>query len=573
MELQPKHFPSCYKEAFSKIDRENPYLHINSGLFYLEPNTFKEKAFAYLPNNMECSTWSVTLLLPDSNNPIEWFLASGWKEISDTYKILILFLAAPQNGWEASPEEDQQLIYAADKALDSKVHFDVQRFFTYLVGYHKGAQAALRYTMKRPSAYAGIGLVGSFEENEIVTSAENDNEKILPYLDLKDVPVPIYLGIPELNKSSNRIIDHFKLRNKASNDSINAGGEIIRYQTSSRHHLNEINTHPVAQISIEINKEFSERIPLCSNSVWKELHRTIRTSGIGPGYLHPYRTLEEWGVTYHETHIDSIKRHWYEYIPSRNISRKKEKPLVLFLHGGSQTGKSCIYANEWMNVAESRDFVFVAPTGTMRNFCEEGMQWAPHPAWNASNNPNLFNDEKFIRYIIKDIRSRVPIDKTRIYVSGHSMGSAMTQRCALAMPDLFAAAASNSGVVTGGFMGDFDSFGVREDIPMPAVWIQMGEHDVGGGTLETNSNAKRTVQYWIKRGKLRDFDSPCHYECGRYKTLVWPSKSGAPLLSFTTTLDKPHAISPQDAWFYYDEFFSKFSRSASGEILYLGNPV
>ena len=573
MQLQAHHFPSCYKDAFSNLDPENPYIHSNAGLFYLDPNIFGNNAFAYLPSNMECSTWSVTLLFPKSDSPLDYFLASGWKEIADTYKVLILFLAPSQNDWESNPQEDQRLITELDKALDNKAHFDVQRFCTYLVGYHKGAEAALRYAMNHPSSYAGIGLIGSFAGNEIIAAVENSTEQMLPYLELKDIPVPVYLGIPEITEPLNQIIAHFSRRNKVGNKFIESNDGIVRYQTSYLYHHSEINDHPVARIAIEINEAFSELIPSCSASAWKELHQTIRTSGIGPGYLHPYRTLDEWGVDYHETNIDGIKRHWYEYIPKRSISRKKEKPLVLFLHGGSQTGKSCLYANEWMNVAESRDFIFVAPTGTMRNFYTEGTQWAPHPAWNASRNPNLFDDEKFIRYLIEDICSRVPIDKTRIYVSGHSMGSAMTQRCALAMPDIFAAAASNSGVVTGGFMGDFTSPGVREDIPMPAIWIQMGEHDVGGGTLETNPKAERTVRYWIHKGTLRDFEHPCHYECGRYQTKIWPSKTGAPMLSFTTTLDKPHAISPQDAWFYYDEFFSKFSRSASGEILYLGESV
>lgn len=573
MLLQAQSFPSCYKEAFSNIDPENPYTHTNVGLFYLDSTTFGENAFAYLPENMECSTWSVTLLFSETDNPINQFLVSGWKEIADMHKVLVLFIAAPQNGWETNPQEDQYLLSELDKALDSKAHFDVQRFCTYLVGYHKGAEAVLRYTMNHPSAYAGIGLIGSFTENGITAAAENDTKHMLSYLELRNIPVPVYLGVPEINESMEQIISHFVRRNKAGDKFVKVDDGIIRYQTSYRYHRNEINDHPAAQVAIEVSEVFSNPIPACSDSAWKELHKTIRTSGVGPGYLHTYRTLEEWGVVYHETHIDDIKRHWYEYVPQRNISRKGKKPLVLFLHGGSQTAKSCLYANEWMNVAESRDFVLVAPTGTMRNFYAEGTQWAPHPAWNAKRNPDLFDDEKFIRFIIDDVCSRIPIDKTRIYVSGHSMGSAMTQRCALAMPDIFAAAASNSGVVAGGFMGDFTSPGVREDVPMPAIWIQMGEHDVGGGTLKANSKAERTIRYWIRRGKLRSFEHSCHYDCGRYQTTIWPSKTGAPVLSFTTTLDKPHAISPQDAWFYYDEFFSKFSRSSLGKLLYLGEPV
>ena len=196
----------------------------------------------------------------------------------------------------------------------------------------------------------------------------------------------------------------------------------------------------------------------------------------------------------------------------------------------------------------------------------------PHPAWNAAGLPDHMDDEKLIRHMLADIQSRYPVDPGRIYACGHSMGAAMAQRAALAMSDIFAAAASNSGVVTGGFMGDFDTPDVRTDIPVP-IWIQMGEKDVGGGTLLNNANAARTVHYWVTRYKLLDEETPDCWRTGRYLNREWKTESGVPMVRFTTTLEKPHAITPQDPWFYYDEFFCRFSKGEKGELYYKGKIV
>ena len=45
------------------------------------------------------------------------------------------------------------------------------------------------------------------------------------------------------------------------------------------------------------------------------------------------------------------------------------------------------------------------------------------------------------------------------------------------------------------------------------------------------------------------------------------------MVRYTTTLEKPHAITPQDPWFYYDEFFCRFSRGETGELYYKGKLV
>lgn len=44
-------------------------------------------------------------------------------------------------------------------------------------------------------------------------------------------------------------------------------------------------------------------------------------------------------------------------------------------------------------------------------------------------------------------------------------------------------------------------------------------------------------------------------------------------LGYTAALDKIHAVMPQDAWSYYDDFMCKFSRDEDGMLRYMGKPV
>lgn len=563
-----KEFPTDYTGFFESIDPEDPYRHLNEGLFNLPTEVDNQGMYVYIPQHTNCSACNITLLMPDAGDPRPFLEQSGWQAIADRDKIILFVVAEPACGWE-SPEA-LAVVEESDAAVNRKTNYDAQRLYTYLVSYGAASHAALRHVFDCPGSYAGFGMIGGFECPDDLDALAQQAGDVLPYQPKAQVAVPVFIGVDQITPSVQRVIGHFKTRNQALAGTSSTDGSRLVYTASPKQKRDLINGQLVARVVVDATGAFAGLTPEAAQEAWSELSRVVRTNGVGAGYLHPFRTLEEWGVTRHEMHVGKQLRHWYEYVPQRNVSRQAKRPVVVFLHGGSQTAQSALYAAEWMNVAESRDFILVAPTGSMRDFGSEGM---PHPAWNACSSTVMFDDEGLIRAAIDDLASREDIDRSRIYVTGHSMGSAMTQRCALALPDLFAAAASNSGVVTGGFMGDFDSPGVNENVQMPAIWIQMGEHDVGGGTLENNHNAERTVKYWIARGGLCDYDQPLTYQCGRYKTATWPNAQGVPLLSFTTTLDKPHSVEAQDAWFYYDEFFCKFSRDESGAIRYMGQKV
>lgn len=559
--MEIKEFKSDYIGNFKKIDPNNPYWQLNIGLFHLPLNVQGCSAFVYLPPHTTCSCWSIALLLPDDMSVDEFFSKTAWNRVADKEK-LVLFLLKPNTKWEFCDSPTACVEGLRDK-LEIRDHYVTQVFFAYLVGYDQGASVALSYTANHPASYAGFGYVGKFECHKDYLRSSNSN--LLPYIKCDEVPVPAYFRVREKSESLKCAFEHFQVRNNATAQIFHDGSRYVSYSTQNEAR-DTINGQFVADVIADICPDEELYSPEATVEIWKQVHRTIRTTGVGPGGLHKFRTLEEIGITTHELIIDGFKRHWCEYIPKRNVSRKAKRPVVVFCHGGTQVAESGLYAAEWFNVAESRDFIVLFPSGGM---AQTRLNANPMPTWNIDcKQDNYMDDEQFIREMIRDLSEREEIDYSRIYITGHSMGSGMTQRCLLDMPDIFAAGASNSGVT----LGEFNLPTTKTDYNV-ACLIAIGEHDVDNFDLNNSERVRRNLEYWIDRNNLEPFEEGGSYNSGRYYNTVWCNKKGVPMLRYIAVLDKTHSVMPQDAWTYYDDYLCKFSRDENGNLLYLGKPV
>ena len=120
---------------------------------------------------------------------------------------------------------------------------------------------------------------------------------------------------------------------------------------------------------------------------------------------------------------------WYEYIPPQLRGSKEKVPLLLYFHG---IGCVPLYGAEqsgWHDIADRENFIVVYPKPAIEK------------RWNVWNSPILPSDVDFVLALIEHMKQQYAIDETRIYISGFSMGSMMTNALACSYPDLFAAAA------------------------------------------------------------------------------------------------------------------------------------
>lgn len=117
---------------------------------------------------------------------------------------------------------------------------------------------------------------------------------------------------------------------------------------------------------------------------------------------------------------------------------KKPAPLVIVLHGNTQTGADMAGRTSWPAVARREQVGVVFPDGLNRAWAD----LRPNAKRAGRAPPEGTDDVGFIVALIEKYVADGSADPKRIYVTGLSNGGAMTMTMICARADLFAAAAS-----------------------------------------------------------------------------------------------------------------------------------
>ncbi len=195
------------------------------------------------------------------------------------------------------------------------------------------------------------------------------------------------------------------------------------------------------------------------------------------------------------------------HLPEK-LDAGKKYPLVLFLHGAGERGddnnKQLTHgAKDILAYSKKNDapLILVAPQ------CPNGQQWVNTP-WGADAHkmPEAPSDSmRLVMGMLQQINSAHPVDASRIYVTGLSMGGFGTWDIVQRMPDKIAAAMP----VCGG--GDTNTAAVIKDVP---VWVFHGGSD---GVVKTKRS--RDMVSALKRAgskvKYTEYEGVGHGSWGR----------------------------------------------------------
>ena len=119
-------------------------------------------------------------------------------------------------------------------------------------------------------------------------------------------------------------------------------------------------------------------------------------------------------------------------------SDTKPAPLVIVLHGNTQTGSAMAARTSWPAVAKREHFGVVFPDGLNRAWAD----FRPNANRAGRAPPKGTDDVGFIVRLIEKFVADGTADPQRIYLTGLSNGGAMTMTMICARADLFVAAAS-----------------------------------------------------------------------------------------------------------------------------------
>ena len=148
--------------------------------------------------------------------------------------------------------------------------------------------------------------------------------------------------------------------------------------------------------------------------------------------------------------VEGVERKYAVHVPSV-YTGEDAVPMVIFCHGGGQTGDQFYDISGWKEVGDTANFLTVFPSALEYCVTEDGTtstltKWNSFPGGvDFCPGQVLKDDVEFMRQMILALESRFNVYKKRIYMVGFSNGGQFSATCAIEISDILAAAISCGG--------------------------------------------------------------------------------------------------------------------------------
>lgn len=566
--LPIQQFPKI-SDMYGMLNPADPYKTVISGLFRQSVKVGNENRTFLVYISKDNSQYQPYLvIIPDAGkDPVEMIEKSGWKEIADSNGMILIVPESPDQQWN----RDRDIAYL--NAVYSLSHvrnwYNAQKGNNYLIGYGNGASLAQAWAMKTPANFCSFATFGDVMIDQAYMTKVGYAPSELLYVPMCEVPMPVWMFVPSMTPAAQSVLEYWKYSNKAERAPLSDANTTGIYLAKNNTLDTLIDQQDLlAQTRYTVTPDAAAYNPERVAVVWKFLSSVIRPVALANGDLRAARSTEDWGATRRTIDVDGFERYWIEFVPSQlRTTTEGKAPLVVYMHGNNNTAEAIVDRTEMIKCANERGFIVVFPTGSLYNSPDQ----MPNPRWNLSEKADEWDDYKFIKEMVADISARLPVDKSRMYLSGQSYGSMATMAMALRMNDIFAAGASTAAFLVGDDLNLYKSPKVLNGNQMP-IFLILGERD--NPAFLNPKDTEANMGYWTQRNGVGNFASPSgSYKDGRYNVKVWVNTNGIPLVQFAKVDEKPHTPLPMDNYIMYDTFLSKFSRGEDGTLYYMGQAV
>ena len=512
------------------------------------------------------------MLVPPANIDAESFInKTDWIKNSEKNSFEIIILEAENSTWNISdPERELQYWIAIRKWLDQREVINFGEACLYMVGYGTGAAMTHVFSMNFSTSLAGVAVFGGDDiQPEYINKV--GNEESLSYsinvlFDIhegslkKNVKCPIWI-VKETDEQQE--IEKFWLKANDVEDTglRNEFGNVFYQKSLMKDET--INNRARSRVWISKFKDPESKYDFNFNeTVWNEfLNKYHRFSSEPDGALRYCHKPDEIGLMEHNITYEGHVRPGLVYIPS-NYNEKTSYPLVFITHGHACYPIAMEEYTEWWRVAEARGFIAVWATG---HRCEE------HPysgctLWREK-------DVEYVEKFLSEIFDKYNIDKSRIYLMGHSNGGTMADILASHLPMRFAAAVNVGGTripsipMTGREMAQG-----KGEFYMPYM-AMAGTHDLfdRADYEKPGTFSHENIKNWLITNGLEK-QKPFIRDTGHTKHYVYYKREECcPLVEFILVRHMSHATLPEFSWMIWDQFFSAFRREEDGTLYYCDN--
>jgi poly(hydroxyalkanoate) depolymerase family esterase len=227
-------------------------------------------------------------------------------------------------------------------------------------------------------------------------------------------------------------------------------------------------------------------------------------------------------------------------------------PLVIALHGCTQTADAYDHGAGWSDLADRLGFVLVFPEQQPANNPKNCFSWFL-PGDTARDSGEALS----IREMIAKAVDKYGADRSRIFVTGLSAGGAMASVMLATYPEIFAGGAIIAGLPYGSAstvqeafeamfnerapssraLGDVVRAASNHRGPWPKISVWHGTAD----TVVRPSNADHIVRQWLDVQKLPERPSG-EERIGRHTRRVWKDANGATRLEAYSIAGMAHGV-------------------------------
>lgn len=503
----------------------------------------------FIPENGQPKIPTVIVLIPDGMTAREfaesetgkWWIA----ESAADGRFAVVF-AEPENGaWNTAldPAKRNEAAFIKDifktiriKNLTDNAYINCDKNSVSIVGYEEGGEMAAYVAATYPTLFSSTTVVApkAFDrakaENLLAQKAYVHNDNWVDgYGNLLngEVGMPMYVIVNDGDKAAADAI-------KDVWTNVNA------------------NALPKAIDTVKDDALYSATLfdNLTTAEITKLASANARVQGYAGGTLRfrPDYTDRRWATFEGALEPLGLVRRWRIYTPS-TYDAATPAPLVVVMHGSTSAITDIAEETRWSDLAEQKGFVVMYIQGylTGKNL--------PKPGWSLMNtDPKTNADLRFIRDAVAWAKNYRSIDPSRVYLTGHSLGSMMTHTVmASPLNTIFAAYAP-----IGMFFAPQQIPYVNETIT--PVWAMNGEFDMQkpfgeGGAYQTGS---AWAAYFGLDPTEPEAVSQPGFNDGKFMTETW-TDGVVPLVQVTAAMDSPHVYMAEEAQMIWD-WFSCFTR-------------
>lgn len=487
----------------------------------------------------------LVVIIPDSQMTASSVLnEGGWAAVADANDLLVLIMEPTGEAYDPALDgATVAQINATFKAAGSKTYFTKSKGGNYVVAYGDAAgltTAAVEAAL--PGAWAGLVTFGDMD----ITAADIANKN--------GTELPVWMFVQNLDKEA-ELVDLFKGFNDCTDEAFaNADADYIYFPNQQSNDL-LVDNQPMSQVRVTVTEDAAALNADRAAVAYDFLKLGTRNVGFGDAKMGYARTLEDWGATVETLEVDGVTRFWVQYIPtSLRETDAGKAPLLVSCHGGSLNGIYFAERTQLIRLAEERGFIVVFPNGSINPEKGQGT------TWNNLANAEQWDDVKFLTAMVEKLQAELPVDASRCYIYGHSMGCLMSFAMSY-YTDLFAAAAG-SGAASLPYNTE------TETVFSTPRYIVLGQKDMDDASLATGEKIRTLLTDFTASNGTHGLEAyDASFKTGRYHNYIWENEAGEPLVRYTSVEEMGHTSTLDLLDMVYD-WLSQFSRTEDGTVVY-----